>query len=86
MGITPFTTFLLRAHGGCDRSVEDAYSSMAPDPAFAFGPCCPTLDFVYMFWDYDYVKHIVYFVNLYNDNRQQQGKKPTNNSSNGNKG
>ena len=27
--------FRLRAHGGCDRSAEDAYSSMAPDPTFA---------------------------------------------------
>jgi hypothetical protein len=26
--------FELRAHGGCDRSTEDAYSSMAPDPTF----------------------------------------------------
>ena len=44
--------YRLWAHGGCDRSAEDAYSSMAPDPAFAFvgGPCCPTLDFVYMFF------------------------------------
>jgi hypothetical protein len=40
------------AHGGCDRSAEDAYSSVAPDPTFAFvgGPCCPTLDFVIAFW------------------------------------
>ena len=38
-------------HGGCDRSAEDAYSSMAPDPTFGFvgGPCCPTLDVVYLF-------------------------------------
>ena len=27
--------FRLRAHGGCDRSAEDAYSSMAPDPTLA---------------------------------------------------
>jgi hypothetical protein len=42
--------FRLRAHGRCDRSAEDAYSSAAPDPTFAFvgGPCCPTLDFVHM--------------------------------------
>jgi hypothetical protein len=41
-----------RAHGGCDRSAEDAYSSMAPDPAPAFvgGPCCPTLGFVIVLW------------------------------------
>jgi hypothetical protein len=40
------------AHGGCDRSAEDAYSFAAPDPTFAFveGPCCPTLDFVIAFW------------------------------------
>jgi hypothetical protein len=40
------------AHGGCDRSAEDAHSSAAPDPTFAFvgGPCCPTLDFVIAFW------------------------------------
>jgi hypothetical protein len=40
------------AHGGCDRSAEDAYSSTAPDPTFAFvgDPCCPTLDFVIAFW------------------------------------
>jgi hypothetical protein len=38
-----------KAHGGCDRSAEDAYSSMAPDPTFIFfgGPCCLTLDFVF---------------------------------------
>ena len=55
--VIPFTLFRLRAHGGCDWSAEDAYSSMAPDPAFAFveGPCCPTLDFVCVFLDYDYV-------------------------------
>ena len=48
----PFTLFRLRAHGGCDRSAEDAYSSMAPDLTFAFvgGPCCLTLDFVYLFF------------------------------------
>jgi hypothetical protein len=34
--VIPYTWFRLWAHGGCDRSAEDAYSSMAPDPAFAF--------------------------------------------------
>jgi hypothetical protein len=36
----------------CDISAEDAYSSMTPNPIFAFfgGPCCPTLDFVLAFW------------------------------------
>jgi hypothetical protein len=40
-------------HGECDRLAEDAYSSKAPDPTFAFvgGPCCPTLDFCLS--DYD---------------------------------
>jgi hypothetical protein len=40
------------AHGGCDQSAEDVYSSSAYDPAFAFfgGPYCPTLDFVITFW------------------------------------
>ena len=35
-----------------DRSAEDAYSVLAPDPAFAFvgGLFCPTLDFVIAFW------------------------------------
>jgi hypothetical protein len=39
------------AHGGCDRSAENSYSSMAPDPTFTFARslCCPTLDFVYDF-------------------------------------
>jgi hypothetical protein len=47
-----YTWFGLRAHGGCDHSAEDTYSSAAPDPAFAFveGPCCLTLDFVIAFW------------------------------------
>jgi hypothetical protein len=41
-----------RAHGVCDLSAEDAYSSMAPDTTFAFvgGPCCLTLDFVFALW------------------------------------
>jgi hypothetical protein len=40
------------AHGGCDRSAEDAYSFATPDPTFAFvgGPFCLTLDFVIAFW------------------------------------
>ena len=48
----PSITFRLKAHGGCDRSAEDADSSMTPDPSFAFveGSCCPTLDFVCVFW------------------------------------
>jgi hypothetical protein len=47
-----YTYFRLRAHSGCDRSAEDAYSSVASDPTFAFveGPCFPTLDFVTAFW------------------------------------
>jgi hypothetical protein len=40
------------SHGGCDMSAEDVYIFVAPDPTFAFvvGPCCPTLDFVIVFW------------------------------------
>ena len=55
------------AHGWCDRSTEDAYSSMAPDPTFAFvgGPFCPTLDLVIAFWIMIYVLHIVNFAILY---------------------
>jgi hypothetical protein len=45
------------AHGGCDLSKEDAYSSVAPGHTFAFvvGPYFPTLDFVYVIGDADYV-------------------------------
>jgi hypothetical protein len=44
--------FWNRARSGCNQSAEDSYSSMAPDPTFAFFgvPCCPTLDFVFIFW------------------------------------
>jgi hypothetical protein len=37
------------AHGGCDRSTGDAYSSMAPDPTsdIFIGPCTPILWFVF---------------------------------------
>jgi hypothetical protein len=40
------------AHGGCDRSAENAYFSAALDPTFAFVGrlCCPTLDFVFAVW------------------------------------
>jgi hypothetical protein len=50
--VIPYTYFRLRAHGGCDRSAEDACSFAAPGPTFAFvgGPYCPTLDFVITFW------------------------------------
>ena len=63
-----------RAHGGCDRSAEDAYSSMAPDPTFAFvgGQWCPTLDFVIAFWIMIYVSHIVNFTILYSRLRAQR--------------
>ena len=55
------------AHGGCDRSAEDAYSFAAPDPAFAFigGLFCPALDLVIAFWIVIYVLHIVNFAILY---------------------
>jgi hypothetical protein len=47
-----FFTCNIRIPDGCNRSAEDAYSSAAPDPTFAFfgGLCCPTLDFVIAFW------------------------------------
>jgi hypothetical protein len=50
--VIPYTWYRLRAHGRCDRSAEDAYSSAAPDHtlAFVWGLCCPTLDFVIAFW------------------------------------
>jgi hypothetical protein len=48
------TVYLIstKAHGGCVRLAEDAYSSMAPDPTFAFVRCvcCLTLDFVFALW------------------------------------
>jgi hypothetical protein len=39
------------AHGGCDRSTGDVYSSMAPDPTSNIfgGPCTPILWFVFPF-------------------------------------
>ena len=42
------TEWDLRAHGGCDRSAGDAYSSMAPDPTS--GSCAPILWFVFPIW------------------------------------
>jgi hypothetical protein len=47
-----YTWFWLRVHGGCDWSAEDAYSTAAPDPTFAFveGLCCPALEFLFAFW------------------------------------
>jgi hypothetical protein len=38
-----------RAHGGCDQSIGDAYSSMAPDPTSDIFrcPCTPILWFVF---------------------------------------
>jgi hypothetical protein len=52
-----------KVHGGFDRSAEDAYSSMTPDPTFAFvgGLCCLTLDFVFAVWIMITVSHIVNF-------------------------
>jgi hypothetical protein len=51
----------------CDRSAEDAYSSITPDPTFTFveDPWCPTLEFVIAFWIMIYVSHIVNFAILY---------------------
>jgi hypothetical protein len=65
--VFPYTWFRLRAHGGCDRSAEDAYSSAAPAPIFAFvrGSCWTELDFVFAFLDYNYILHNVNFTFLY---------------------
>jgi hypothetical protein len=48
----PVYLILTKAHTGCDRSAEDAYSPMAPDATFAFvgGQCCLTIDFVFAIW------------------------------------
>jgi hypothetical protein len=43
--VIPYTKFLLRAHGRCDRSAEDAYFSAAPYPTFAFD-----FDFSFLLW------------------------------------
>jgi hypothetical protein len=39
----PVYLILTRGHGRCDRSAEDAYSSLAPDPTFAFVGVCVAL-------------------------------------------
>jgi hypothetical protein len=41
--VIPFIERGNGAHGGCDRSIGDAYSSMAPDPTSGVsrGPCKP---------------------------------------------
>jgi hypothetical protein len=51
-------------YGGCNKSAENTYSSMAPAPTFAFVEdlCCPILDLV-LFWNHGHVWHIVNFVN-----------------------
>ena len=43
--VVPFIQSGNRAHGGCDRSAGDAYSSMTPDPTSDVyrGPCVPIL-------------------------------------------
>ena len=55
--ITPFTWWRLLAHGGCDRSDVDAYSSKVPDPTSSIsrGPCLPCTHFVlYLTYAIDY--------------------------------
>ena len=64
--VIPFTLFRLRAHGGCDRSAEEAYSSLHLIlPSLSSEVRVALHSTVHMFWDYDYVSHIVYFANLY---------------------
>jgi hypothetical protein len=47
-------------NGGCYRSAEGAYSSMAPDSTFTFvearggDACCPTLNYMYLFCGVSY--------------------------------
>jgi type IV secretory pathway TrbD component len=50
--VIPYIQFQLRVHGGCDRSAEDAYSSVASDHTFtiAGGLLCTTLEFLFAFW------------------------------------
>jgi hypothetical protein len=45
----PYTWSENRAHGRCDRSTGNAYSSKAPDPTSGIsrGPCLPILWFVF---------------------------------------
>jgi hypothetical protein len=45
--LVPFIECGKGAHGGCDRSTGDAYSSMAPDPTSGVsrGPCKPDIFF-----------------------------------------
>jgi hypothetical protein len=49
--VVPFLERGIRAHGGCDRSTGDAYSSMVPDTTSDIlvfrGPCTPILWFVF---------------------------------------
>jgi hypothetical protein len=56
----------LRACSGCDWLTEDAYSSMAPDPTFAFvgGSMLPYTQFCICFLNYDYALHKVNFANF----------------------
>lgn len=46
----PFFRFRKRAHGGCDRSSEDAHYSLVPDSIFFRGPCLLCLCFVFFLW------------------------------------
>jgi hypothetical protein len=59
-----------RAHGGCDRSAEDAYSSSVPDPTYMYLCICrgyvlPYTRFCNCLLDYDYVLHNVNFAISY---------------------
>jgi hypothetical protein len=56
------------AHSGCDRSAEDAYSSVAPDPTFAFvGVRIAAHSILYLPFGlcFFYVLHIFSFAILY---------------------
>jgi hypothetical protein len=66
---TLILTFDNGAHGGCDRSTGDSYSSMAPDPTSDIfkGPCTPILWFVFpikiMRWITD--RYFCHFISPY---------------------
>jgi hypothetical protein len=62
--VIQYTQFRLRVHGGCDRSAEDAYSTAALDPTFAFvvGPFLSFTRLCNCLMDYEYVLHVVNFL------------------------
>lgn len=64
MDFSVFSRIRQRAHGRCDRSAEDAYSSMAPDPAYDFVEVlvcfAPDLYFSLDYREFEHCSHPVY--------------------------